>query len=57
MSYNTAVRAYVGACRALAACSNAYAMRINFASVHARPKNEMPTGSPNAYPAGTVIDG
>ena len=28
-------------------------MRINVGSVHARPMNDTPTGSPNAKPAGT----
>ena len=32
-------------------------MRISVGSLHARPKNEIPTGSPNAKPAGTVMCG
>src|SRR5580692_5084993 len=40
------------------ACSNEYASLISTPSLHARPKNEIPTGSaPNANPAGTVTLG
>jgi sporulation protein YlmC with PRC-barrel domain len=38
-------------------CSNPYAILISVGSLHARPKNEMPTGSPKTNPAGTLIFG
>lgn len=37
----------------LVACSNEYAKRNSAGSLHARPKNEIPTGSPCTCPAGT----
>ena len=47
----------LGAFRARVACSNAYAILINVGSLHARPKNETPTGIPKTNPAGTLIFG
>ena len=47
----------VGGRRARLACSNAKAMRSSVGSLHARPKNDMPTGSPDTKPAGTVMLG
>jgi hypothetical protein len=46
-----------GGWRAWNACSNAKASLISVDSWWAPPKNEMPTGSPNTYPAGTVMLG
>ena len=46
-----------GGRRALVACSNANAIPSNLGSLQARPKNEMPTGSSNTCPAGTVMLG
>ena len=46
-----------GARRWRVACSKAYAMRIRVGSLHARPKNETPTGRPWTKPAGTVTLG
>src|ERR1700682_673001 len=46
-----------GAFLAFVACSNPYASRINTGSLHARPKNEIPTGKPNTNPAGTLMFG
>ena len=43
--------------RAFVACSNAYANLSSAGSLHAPAKNEIPTGSPNAEPAGTVMCG
>ena len=43
---------YFGALRAFVDCSNAYAILNNTGSLHARPKNDTPTGSPIAKPAG-----
>ena len=48
---------YSGARRCFVACSNAYAIAINFGSLHAVPTNEMPTGRPLTKPAGTVMCG
>src|SRR5262245_55023759 len=53
----SAVGGNAGGRRCFVACSKAYASLISSASLHARPMNERPTGWPNAYPAGTVIDG
>ena len=55
--YTFAVARNSGLRRAFAACSNAYAYLINRASLHAPAKNDRPTGSPNACPAGTVMCG
>ena len=41
----------------MVACSNAYANLISAGSLHARPKNEIPTGNPKTSPAGTLILG
>jgi hypothetical protein len=46
----------LGAFRALVACSNANAIFNSVGSLHARPKNEIPTGSPNRLPAVTLFD-
>jgi len=46
-----------GAFLALVSCSNPYAILNSVGSLHARPKNEMPTGKPKMNPAGTVISG
>src|SRR6266404_2144686 len=35
-----------GFCRAFVSCSNEYAILNNVGSLHARPKKEIPTGSP-----------
>jgi hypothetical protein len=43
--------------RTLVACSNPYARLINVGSLHARPKNEIPTGKPKTYPIGTLTLG
>ncbi len=43
-----------GGRRALLACSYANAYLISAASVHGRPTNESPTGSPRTCPMGTV---
>ncbi len=42
----SAVARNFGAKRACVSCSNAYARRINFPSLHAPPMNDNPTGSP-----------
>ena len=39
------------------ACSNAYARAISRGSLHRGPTNEMPSGSPDSWPAGTVTAG
>src|SRR2546426_3886303 len=46
-----------GGRRALVACSYANAYLISAASVHGRPTNESPTGSPRTCPMGTVTWG
>ncbi len=46
-----------GGRRALVACSKAYAIRMSFPSVQARPMNVIPTGRSNTNPAGTLIAG
>src|SRR6202050_4156564 len=46
-----------GGLRALVTCSNAYASLISVGSLHALPKNEIPTGKPATNPAGTVMWG
>src|SRR2546427_4691806 len=46
-----------GDLRNFVACSNAYASLISVGSLHARPKNEIPTGRPKAKPAGTLMFG
>ena len=44
--------------RALVACSKLYASEISVPSLHARPKNEMPSGRRSSLnPAGTVRSG
>src|SRR3954468_23838201 len=52
-----AVSRNCGFCRAFTSCSNPYAIFRSTASLHARPKNEIPTGSPKINPAGTLIFG
>jgi hypothetical protein len=52
-----AVGANVGARRCFVACSYAYASEMSFASLHAPPMKEMPTGRPCTWPAGTVMLG
>jgi len=47
----------VGARRCFVACSYAYAILINVGSLYARPKNEIPIGSPCEKPAGTLMFG
>jgi hypothetical protein len=42
---------------ALVVCSNAYASLISVGSLQARPKKEIPIGSRETYPAGTVMLG
>src|SRR4030095_13097622 len=44
-----------GTRRALLCCSKANAIFNKIGSLQARPKNEMPTGSPRVSPAGTVM--
>src|SRR6266496_4748661 len=46
-----------GARRALVACSNEYASLIKVGSLQARPKNEIPTGSPDKNPTVTLMLG
>jgi len=46
-----------GGLRECVACSKAYANFSSAGSLHARPKNEMPTGNPKTNPAGTVMLG
>src|SRR5579859_645351 len=48
------VAAKPGALRSLVACSNANAILMSVGSLHARPKNEIPTGMPWTNPAGTL---
>ena len=43
--------------RCLVACSYEYAILISAASLHARPKNESPTGRPKMNPMGTLMLG
>src|SRR6185437_12983977 len=57
VSGSAATSRNVGARRAVDACSYAYASRSSVGSVYARPMNDNPTGSPKAYPAGTVMLG
>jgi hypothetical protein len=38
-------------------CSKPYAIFSRVGSLHARPKNETPTGKPKTNPAGTVTSG
>ena len=38
-------------------CSNAYAILSSVGSLQARPKNDRLTGSPHAYPIGTLTLG
>src|SRR5437867_3285598 len=52
-----ALAANVGGRRALDACSYAYASFNNVGSLHARPMNDNPTGSPCTSPIGTVMCG
>src|SRR3954469_12410606 len=47
----------VGALRCFVACSYAYASLISVGSLHARPKNDKPTGRALASPIGTVMCG
>jgi hypothetical protein len=46
-----------GACRAFVVCSKANARRMSVGSLHARPKNDIPTGKPEMNPAVTLILG
>jgi hypothetical protein len=46
-----------GAFRNFVACSKLYASLIKTGSLHARPKNEIPTGKPKSNPAVTLIFG
>src|SRR3990172_7096474 len=52
-----AVGRNLGCLRNCVACSKAYANLISVGSCQALEKNEMPTGRPKIYPAGTVIWG
>src|SRR5690348_3864177 len=54
---NSTVRANPGRRRAFLACSKLYASFSNIGSLHADPKNEIPTGKPRTKPAGTVMCG
>src|SRR5262249_20703504 len=51
------VGATLGGRRCFVALSYAAASRMSVASLQARPKNEIPTGNPRTYPAGTVMCG
>ena len=53
----SAVLRNFGAFRCFVACSKANASLIRVGSLHARPKNDNPAGSPNTEPIGTVICG
>jgi len=53
----SAVALNAGGRRCRVDCSYAYAILINVGSLQARPKNEIPTGRPLAYPIGTVMCG
>lgn len=55
--YNFTLAKNSGPFRTFVNCSNPYAIFNNVPSLHARPKNETPTGNPNTNPAGTVISG
>jgi hypothetical protein len=52
-----AVGKNLGGRRLVDACSYAYANAISFASLQARPMNEIPIGRPRTSPAGTVTFG
>src|ERR1022692_4065261 len=57
-AFNSTVGKNFGAFLTFVACSNEYASLMSTPSLHARPKNEIPTGSaPHANPAGTVTLG
>ena len=55
--YSLTVSRNFGAARCFVACSYAYARPINVISLKFLPKNDTPTGNPNAKPAGTVMCG
>ena len=50
-----AVGKHFGGARNFVAWSNAKASLSSVGSLHARPKNELPTGSPETNPAGAVL--
>ena len=47
----------LGGLRPWIVCSSPNAIFSRVGSLHARPKNEIPTGKPKTNPAGTVISG
>ena len=56
-TFTSAVGKNWGGFRFFVACSNAKASLMSFASLHALPKNDTPTGNQKTKPAGTVMLG
>jgi hypothetical protein len=57
VNYISTVSKNFGGLRECVACSKAYAYLRSAGSLHAAPKNDIPTGNPKTNPAGTVMLG
>ena len=55
--FNSDVAKNFGVLRECVDCSKAYANFSSVGSLHAQPKNDIPTGNPKTNPAGTVTLG